>query len=370
MAKKQNTKRKGMGFALFMAIYAVLALTGIFFGLKWFWGFMEAYEASRPHIPIDRYMAELTPEHIVENSDVILENADFHIQSEEECREYLHSAVSGELSYARKASACTDTLQTYVIRSGDQVIGSFSIEATDQDEYGFTPWAFKEEQFDLSFLMGTETISVTVPEGCIVVVNGAQLDESYITLRETRQYALLEELYGSYEVPELLLCTYEAGPFLNAEFEMTVYDATGRPFEMDENFDELALIALKDPKTEERLKSFVEEFLDIYVIFAGCANDSHQKNYERVIRYVVPGSKLAQRMDDLEGMQFAQSRGDEVAGIDIHHYVKLSEGRYLCDVTYKVDTTGYEGVVQTTTNAKLIIVESGDKLLVEAMIQY
>lgn len=368
MAKKKN--RKGMGFAIFMAVYALVALGAIGYGLYWFWGFMGAYEASRPHIAIDRYMSALTPDRIVADCDLILEDADFHIQSEEACREYLRNAVSGELSYARKASACTDTLQTYVIRSDEQVIGSFSIEATAADEYGFKPWSLKEEKFDLSFLMGTETISVTVPEGCIVVVNGVQLDESYVTFRETREYAMLEELYGNYAVPELVMCTYEAGPLLNAEFEVSVYDASGRPFVMDENFDENDLITLKDQKTVEELKAFIEEFLDIYVIFAGCANDSHEINYQRVIKYVVPGSKLAQRMLDLEGMQFAQSRGDEVADIDIHHYLELSEDSYLCDVTYKVDTIGREGLVQTTSNAKILIVRSGDTLLVESMIGY
>jgi hypothetical protein len=69
-------------------------------------------------------------------------------------------------------------------------------------------------------------------------------------------------------------------------------------------------------------------------------------------------------------MQFAQSRGDEVADIQVHHYVQLEEGKYLCDVTYKVNTTGHEGVVQTTTNCKFILVESGGKLLVESMIGY
>ena len=72
----------------------------------------------------------------------------------------------------------------------------------------------------------------------------------------------------------------------------------------------------------------------------------------------------------LEGLQFAQSRGDQVADIDIHHLYALSEDRYLFDVTYYVDTTGREGVVRTTTNARMVIVRSGNKLLVESMISY
>lgn len=371
MAKKHNAKHKGMGFAIFMVVYAVLALTGIFFGLKWFWGFMEAYEASRPYIAIDAYMEELTRERIVESCEGLLEEADLNIQSEEECLGYLREAVSGELTYARKASACTETEHTYILRSGDTVIGSFVIEAGEPDEFGFTPWSFKEESFDLSYLMGTETITITVPEGFGVYVNGVQLDESYITAQETREYAVLEEFYGTYELPELVLQTYEAGPFLDAQFQMEVYDADGKPFVMDENFDENMLIELADQNTRKKLDAFLDEFLDIYVIFAGCANDNRYYNYSRVIQYVVPESNLAKRMlEALDGLHYAQSKGDEVAEILVHHYVALPGGRYMCDVTYKVNTIGTEGMVQTTTNVKMILVESGNTLLVESMIGY
>lgn len=368
---KHHKKQKGMGFAIFMAVYALLALTGIFFGLKWFWGFMASYEASRPHVPIDAFMATVTPERVVEQCDVVIEKADFNIQSEEACYQYLMDAFQEEITYARKASACTDTLQTYVLRSGDWVIGSFVIEAGVEDSYGFAPWHLKEYSFDLSNLMGTETISTTVPQGFSVWVNGVKLDESYIVAEETKEYSVLEEFYGIYDVPELVLQTYEAGPFLNAEFEMEAFDEDGKPFVMDDNFDPNSLIELTDKAIIQELKGFVEEFVDVYVLFAGCANDNREANYKKVIKYVVPESSLAQRMyDALDGLQFAQSQGDELASIQIHHYVQLDEGKYMCDVTYKVDTTGREGVVQTTTNAKMIVVESGGELLVESMIGY
>lgn len=370
MAKKRN-KQKGMGFAIFMAVYALVALVGIGLGVKWFWGYIESYEASRPKLAINAYMATVTPERVVKECDVIIEKADFNIQSEEACYQYLLDALTEKITYARKGSACTDTMQTYVLRCGDLVIGSFVIEAGEEDSHGFTPWHLKEEHFDLSFLMGTETISVTVPQGYGVWVNGVQLDESYVVNEERREFQVLKEFYGSYDVPELVLLTYEAGPFLNAEFEMEVYDEAGRPFVMDENFDENSLIELTDSAKIQDLDSFLEEFIDVYVLFAGCANDNRYANYNKVIKYVVPESTLAQRMyDALDGMQFAQSQGDEVADIQVHHYVELASGKYLCDVSYKVDTTGYEGVVQTTTNCKMILVENNGKFLVESMIGY
>ena len=53
-----------------------------------------------------------------------------------------------------------------------------------------------------------------------------------------------------------------------------------------------------------------------------------------------------------------------------HHQFRIEEGRSICDITYEVDTTGKEGVVRTTTNAKLFIVETDDGLKLESMSIY
>ena len=373
MAKKHKKKHKrtGLRFAIGMMVYAIVILTAAFFGLKWFWGFIEAYELSRPHIAIDAYMEQLTPEHIAESCEDLISYADENLQSQEECRQILLDAVSGEITYARKASECTESKQVYVLRSGKQVVGSFEIVAGAEDEYGFRRWSFSSEQFDLSFLKRTETLKITVPQGYPVYVNGVELDETYRIDQVTESFAELKDYYGTYDLPVFVLNTYEAGPFLGREYAIEAKDAQGNPFTYDETFDKYQLIHNCSESEEQELKTFLDKFLDVYVIFAGCANDAPQLNYTNVMKYVVPGSNLQSRMlQALEGMQFAQSQGDQVAEVAVHHYVRLADGVYLLDVTYKVNTRGYDGVVQTTTNTRLVVTRSEGKLLVESMMDY
>lgn len=373
MAKKKHRKKKhsGLWFFIGMLVYAIVFLGATAYGLNWVWGAMESYEASRPYIAIDAYMEQLTKEHIVDSCGDLIAQVDPNLQSEEECRQILLEALSGEITYARKASECTDNKQVYVLRCGKQVIGSFTITTTAADEYDFTPWKFSEESFDLSYLMGTEIISTTVPEGYPVWVNGVQLDDRYIVSQVTEGYEVLEDFYGDYDLPVFVVNTYEAGPFLGAGYAMEVTDAEGNPFVYDETFDKYSLIHNCGAETEAELEDFIAEFLDRYVLFAGCANDARYSNYDKVIELVVPDSNLAQRMyDAIDGMQFAQSMGDEVDTIIYNHHVMLEEGRYMCDVTYLVNTTGREGVVQTTSNAQMIIVLVDGELLVESMIGY
>ena len=371
MAKRKNRKQKGMGFAIFMVLYAAAFLTATFFGLKWFWGFIDAYEASRPHIPVEAYMKTVTPEKIASYTEGYFSEVDLRIQGKEEIQAILDEVIYGKITYARNVSASTDTENVYVIRSGQRVIGSITTAAGEEDAYGFTPWTLKEGKLDISDLMGTEILTVKAPEGYQVCVNGVKLDESYIVEQESSEYPLLAELYDKYEAPMFVVNTYQVGPFLKNEFEAEIFDPSGKPFVYDETFDPNSRILVTDPEQIRELEDFTEEFLEIYVIFAGCANDNRNANYNRVIRYIVPESTLAQRMAKaLDGMQFAQSMGDEIDNIQIHHLAQVSQDSFLVDVTYYVNTTGREGVVQTTNNAKLLLVRSGSKFLVESLISY
>lgn len=368
-AKKQK-KRSPVWFILGMVIYAVVFLGAVAYGLKYLWTYLEHYEASRPYIAIDAYMEQLTPEHICDTQAELLAQVDLNIQSGEECRRVMLDALGVEITYAKKSSECTDTKQVFVLRSGKQVIGSFAITASGADAYGFTPWQFSEEHFDLSFLLG-DPVSATAPEGYPVYVNGVQLDESYVVSSETEQFEVLEEYYGDYDLPVFTTLTYEAGPFLG-QFTMDVTDPAGNPFVYDEaTFDKEALLNNCSSGEITALNEFSEEFIHRYVAFSGSANRARYDNYDRVAELVVPGSTFVKRMHDaIDGLYYAQSRGDVVESITCHHRIKLDEGRYLWDVTYLVNTTGSEGVVQTVNNAKILIVEQDGKFLVETMVHY
>lgn len=372
MAKKMKKQRKKRGFKWFafgMVVYAVVFLGAVAFGLKYLWSFLAAYEATRPDHAIEAYMEQLTVEHICDSAAELIAQIDHNIQGEDECRSVILSALDGEITYARKAAECTETKQVYVLRCNKQVIGSFAIESGAVDEYGFASWSQTEESFDLSFLIGN-SVSTTVPAQYPVYVNGVQLDTSYVTGEETTPYGLFDEFYDDYDLPSYVTYTYEAGPFLG-ELEIHATDLEGNAFQLDDSFDSNVLIDNCSETEVQEMDAFVNEFIKRYVAFTGSANRSRYDNFDKVAELVVPGTTFLQRMEDaIEGLYFAQSKGDEIDSITINQRYKIEDGKYLCDVTYLVNTTGFEGVVQTDNNAKIILVESGDGLLVETMISY
>jgi len=359
-------KRRFWPFLLFMLIYAVLALAAIGYGLNWFYGYIEAYEASRPKHVLNAYMDGLTAEHVCDLSAEVIGEIDHNIQSEEECRAYIKEALSDGFSYAKKSSESTSTKHVYVLRTGLQVIGQFTMEAMREDEYGFTYWEVTGESFDMSYLIG-EKISTVAPNHYAVTVNGKKLDSNYV-VGEPIGYDALKNFYNDYDLP--VMVTYEAGPFLG-EYEMIVTDTEGRPFVLEEQED-LNLLAQNCPEEMvEELDEFVDIFIDKYVTYTGGSNKNADANLADLLRYVVKGSDFEDRMHGAwYGQLYAQSWGDRIVEIRNNYFFQLEDGKYVCDVTYLVDTTGKQGVVQTTNNVRIVVVKTGGGLKVLTVYNY
>lgn len=364
--EKKEKKQEKSHFLLGMLLYAVIFLGLIFWGLTVFWDFIEAYEMSRPVYAVDAYIAQLTTDEIYDNSPALTEQLNYDLQSEEACCELVAQALTEEFRYARKSGASSENAQVYVLSSGDFKIGTITIQPQSAGDYGFTPWKVTETDFDLTALLQAP-VSMTIPEAYTLSVNGTALDDGYITA-SGMTFDALDPFNGSYETPAMV--TYTAGPFLG-EPVLTVTDAKGEPVTVTEA--EMPEFFLDNCTAEEKteLDAFIETFIRHYIAFSGSANRAAEENYNKLMRYVSRDSTLKDRLyASIEGLQFAKSRGDKLVGMTMHRYVNLDKGYYLCDVTYLVDTTGREGVVQTTTNMKIVVTRTETGFLVDAMSGY
>ena len=366
MAK--NPKKKGHGFLIGMILYAVLFLALTYWGLGKLWDFMDAYEVSRPENTIIAYMDQLTPEHICDGSAALIGQIDHHIQSEEECKAVIKDAVSGGVSYAKKTSECTDTRIVYVLRSAGKVIGKVVLEPQGEERYGFTPWAVTEDSFDLSFLL-TGTVSATAPHNYTVSVNGNALTEAEYATETGIQYTVLEEFYDRYEgLPYRV--SYTAGPCLG-QISLEVTDPEGNPATFDEATDWDAFVDNCTADELAQLEAFNEEFIKAYINFLTSNGNNRVANHKALKPYLLPGSDLATRVKNaVDGLLFGQSKSDKLVELTVNHAVKISDDRYILDVTYVVDTKGRQGVVQTVNNAQYVAVQTEDGLQVEMLLSY
>lgn len=360
LTKKQKTARFWLGLAIFAEVFLIATV----FGLAEFWKFIEAYEASRPKNAIEAYMDRATPEYLAALDPATVAQADHNLQSEEACLAIIEDSI-GQVSYAKNMKLTTDTEMVYMILSSGKNIGKVTMTVVDTDAYGFTYWDVTKEEFDYSDLVGG-TVSVTVPSEFTVFADGVKLDESYVT-EEGIQYESAKEYYEQYDLPTM--CTYTAGPILGTPV-LTVEDAEGNPVTIDENTDLEQYLKNCSQEELDAVKEFTDDFVEAYMNFTSVTGGqgSMRRNLNDLKSHMVPDSKLAQRMEEaVVGLVWVTDRRADVNRVDIHRTLRLEEGRYVCDLTYVVDTRDFSGKKQSSTSVTLIIVETDDGLKAESM---
>lgn len=354
------------GFPLYLGIYALAFLLVAVIGLGCFWGYMDAYEQSRPHTAMDAYMQKLSEEYVCNASSDFIATIDRQLQSEELCKQAILDALDGDFTYSKKASLCTTQRQVYVIKNNGQTIGTVEMTQTGDSVGGFVCWQVVQENFDLSFML-TESISITVPQNFSVSLFGVNLTQQYIT-RDNVPYAGLSEFYDSHSLPHMV--TYTAGPFLgDADFSVT--DENGNAVAVDEQTD---MSQFMDNCTDDEiiaLDKICKDFVQSYVDFTSRTGGDNTANYNRLKQYLVPNGDLVKRMRDaLDGLYWVTDRGATLSQLDIHHYVRTEEGKFICDLTYTVDTRDFNGNIQSTSNIKIVVTETANGLKVEYMLSY
>lgn len=362
----RKTKIFSGKFILGLVIYALVFLVLVGVGLGVFWKFIEAYELSRPKNAISAYVDQLTPEAICAASDDLYAIIDQGLQDRSQFDQIIQDALTGNLTYAKKSSESTDKRQVYVLRSGRTAIGTFAIEAGEEDKFGFRRWQVTDTEFDLSFLKG-EGIQVTVPSEYVVKVNGVALDTGY-QIQTGIEYSALEQFYGDYNLPTMV--TYAVTDYLG-DVTMEITDASGNPVSITSDMDMNTLLPVCSAEQDAAIQGFTKRFVDLWVAFSGSTNETKGGNYWRLKEILSSDGVLAERLySALDGLTFGQSNGATIQNITINRSVPLEEGTYMCDLTYVVSTVGRKGAVETVTNMKLILVAEAGNLRLKAMEQY
>ena len=366
-SKKPQKQRKGWGFAIFMILYALIVLGAAAWGLSKFWDYMDAYEQSRIQHPLDTYMEDITAQYVCDRSGDLIDSIDHHLQSEEDCKKVILDFLSGGITYARKTSECTDTRTVYVLRSGGKVIGQVELIPQGEARYGFTPWAVSGDSFDLSFLVGSPA-TITVDHTMQVYAGDSLLDESYVT--ETGlYYEAVKDFYSELELPYKR--TYTAGPILG-ELILHAVDAEGNPVTITQETDLDPYLNNCAQDIHRELDAFNREFIDCYVQYLTSRRDNRQHNYDQLVPLLLDGSSLKTRViNAYEGLEFGQSRSDTIVYFNSNHIIDLGENKYLCDITYEVDSLGRDGELhRSVNNTWLFLIRTDSGLKAERLLSY
>ena len=364
MADKKSFFSRRFGLGMLIYALAFLLLLGI--GFIFFWNFIDAYEQSRPQHPLNAYMEQLTADYILLKSDAAAAQIDVRLQSKEQSLSYLERAIEDDLKCIKKIKACTESKLVYSIFCGPKIIGTIVLERQGESRFGFAPWVITNDSFDISCLL-QEGTSVTVPSDFRVYAGQQLLDETFLTKTDI-PYSDIKEFYGQYTLPTIV--TYSVGAVLG-ELPLRITDAQGNDVALEENTDMNRYLDNCPVDTKSQLDNTIDGFIRAYVDFVSCTGGDTYANYNKLPRHMVPGGELAQRLRSaIDGLYWVSDRHATLDHIDVHHYVRTGEGKYICTLTYVVNTTTFNGSTQTTTNVKLVFAETANGLRAEGMLNY
>lgn len=364
MADKATRKTKGFPIAL--AVYAGIFLTLAVAGLACFWGFLTAYEASRPENTLNAYMESLTAQKVLAADEDLLDQVDPHTQSRQQATQAALQALSGEFRYIKDVKASVQGHYVYTLMCGNQVIGGFDMVQKKSVGYGFFSWEIFERSTDLSFLLEAPLV-LTVPEEFSLVVNGNTLPEEKIT-QKSIPYEALKGCYESYELPYLV--QYTAGPFIGKP-DIEIRDGSCEAIATEDLADPNSFLKHCNNAQTQRLTTAADAFLRKYIDFTCNTGKDPAGNLAALSPYILSGSSLQKRMHQaLDGLNWVPDRGATLVSLKINRCLDIGNGRLLCDMTYVVNTVRHNGTPQSTTNCKVIFAESGGSLKAETMLNY
>lgn len=352
-------------FPLILGIYAAVFLIGAAIGLNYLWDYMADFEATRPATALKQYAANLNnPNYIAEKALPGLTEINPNLQDKEACLNVLRDTVKDGVTYAKNISKSNDSKYVYTLLLGKQVVGSFTMEQRYDEQTDLSPWAVTEESFDFSYLM-TEAKSFTIPAEYQLVANGTVIGEEFL-IDNKIPYPLLNEFYSDYTLP--YLHSYTVGPFLG-EPQFTLLDKDGNKAAFQDSWDDTLPGCTQE--MQEDLDTIATDFIRHYVNFVSKANNDTTGNYEKLCQFVEKGGQLQKHFyKALDGLYWVPNLHASLVSLDIHSYVNLGDNRYLCDLTYVVNTRDHTGQVQKTENWKIVFTATSNGLKAENMIPH
>lgn len=373
-----NTKRKSkwMGFWVFCLVFALLLSGATIFVLHKVEDALidleaknNAKENARPELARDAYLAALDSAHVAENLQSLYAQVDSRVQSQAQCEAVVRQALSQGIGH--KVSFTSSEKQSFVLYSladedgKHRQIGEFSITPQGESSYGYTPWGLAGESFNMDYLL-CEGTSVTVPQGYSVWVNGNRLGEDCIVEKDIG-YEELKDMPEGLPLPTKVKYAYgmTLGPV-----SMEIRSPQGDVVTIDESTDWNRFLSGGTESQQAQIKSLVHEFLSSYVHFSS-TKEGIWNNYHKVISYVVPNGDLQKRLyKATDGLQWIGTAADKLLESTTNRILALSDGRYVCDVTYLVRVNGRNGVTQQSTNVYIVLTEVQGELKVESLTIY
>lgn len=352
-------------FLIFAVIYILILSMIIRSAVKKEKAYLGEYEASRPQYLIEEYIASLTDDFLSEMAEQAVGAMEL---SQYETPELLLDSVmqtGGTAGYSyRKTADFTESQPSYYILRGEEAVAAVALNRSGwTQEYGFPVWSLGEPESVMQVEASPAyTVSVTVPQGATVKLNGVSVPQELFTdapselqLTPTEQYFMQQPVSQSCEITGLYHApTVEAA---DADGNVLEPEAVPDPTRARQEY----VFAHADTKNpDEALVQTVENLTHAYIDYVMNKNNTIELNLAVMRQYMMQGSALAVLMQTIYSDVWYNNPPDlrEDHVFEVRHVRMYAEN--LCTVDVRLELTfGKVAVNDYAGTVRWVLVNNG-----------
>jgi len=198
-------KRRSYGFLIFLLVFVVLALGGIYAGAVYLWDYLEAYEVSRPEHIIEEMSENIDLDfwrQSVENA-LAKQLGHFETDTAAALEPHLSHILDVRYSIRLRPEESTDELLVYTVRAGASDIGIVRFTPMEEAGHGMYIWGVGGMELLESFIDPfSRSITITASQNAVVEVNGIPVTDEYMIPCEYEHGSTyqINNLYGNVTV--------------------------------------------------------------------------------------------------------------------------------------------------------------------------
>ncbi|MCR5619970.1 MAG: hypothetical protein K6F65_07695 [Lachnospiraceae bacterium] len=179
---RSNGKKSYFGLGL--AIYFIIGCIGIFFFLRWFKGYLTAYESALPSNGIAevREAFETGAIETVMRGDNLITSSTYYNVFDYEA--HIKDLIVGKEITIEESSSSSAEVPRYVIKAAGEPVTDVTLRVVGQNDYDMDIWGCDKFYPD-EYCMSTDVYTITVPSDVTVSVSGRTLTSEDIMKDES-----------------------------------------------------------------------------------------------------------------------------------------------------------------------------------------
>ena len=346
-----------------LIIYVLIFMILTVVGLIVLYDYLDAYELSQPYNAVDSYRDSVRVSGIPVGKLDAIAGINRSINNDGEILETVKNILSN-VEFSQSIGGNDSKEKTYLAFSDGENIGEVHFTESGETRLWNTAWALAGESYDLSAF--TNNVTVKIPDGYAVSVNGTVLDDS-CCIASSVHYKALEAYYSDYpDAPTMI--TMEAENVLGMP-DVAISSPSGSVVTPGDTEEEFYLNSMLPTSRRAEISSFAKEFVSNYVQFTADVSGGHYYYYNLINSVIVKESPLSDRINQsLGSFGFTTTNSCEIVSDSVNICCPLGKDAYFVDYSYTTDTSGNGSSVQDSRNVRIVVEDVGGQLMVRDMV--